>query len=89
MSKIDFIVTEGYACECCVLWVVNNDDSGCREFYQHTHPVASTARAGLPGAYVVPTDDQDEFRRGACDLCGRDDDGDGTAPYRVEFLTSA
>ena len=29
---------EVWVCECCALMVNNGDDSGCRDFHNHTHP---------------------------------------------------
>lgn len=31
------ILWEGSACECCRLVIANGDDSGCRDYYGHTH----------------------------------------------------
>ena len=28
---------EGECCECCALVIANGDDSGCRDYYGHTH----------------------------------------------------
>ena len=27
-----------WVCECCALWIGNGDESGCRDYYKHTHP---------------------------------------------------
>lgn len=35
MAEIRF---EGECCECCALVIANGDDSGCRDYYGHTHP---------------------------------------------------
>ena len=29
---------EVWVCECCALLITNGDDSGCRDFHNHTHP---------------------------------------------------
>lgn len=35
------VIWEGHACECCTLMIANGDDSGCRDYYGHTHRTAS------------------------------------------------
>ena len=46
---------EVWVCECCAL-VVNNDcDSGCRDFYGHTHPTCdkNIVRTDIEHTYEV------------------------------------
>jgi hypothetical protein len=31
-------------CECCALVIANGDDSGCRDYYGHTHAAPQRAR---------------------------------------------
>lgn len=31
---------EAQLCDCCALWLANNDDSACRDYHNHTHPQA-------------------------------------------------
>ena len=33
--------TNVWVCECCALIVNNGDDSGCRDYYEHTHPTCN------------------------------------------------
>ena len=38
-----------WVCECCALLITNGDDSGCRDFHNHTHPDCDPAIAYLTG----------------------------------------
>lgn len=53
---------EGRCCECCLLMIVNGDESGCRDYYGHTHRPASLSEETereLSAAY--PQFDQSEW----------------------------
>lgn len=54
-------------CDCCALWVTNNDDSGCRGYYGHKHPYARSEIAGVD-LDQEPVERDDEW---TCDGCGR------------------
>lgn len=53
-------------CECCALQIANGDESGCRDYYGHTHPSAN-----VPVGTVLTDDgaDQPSFMW-ACEACG-------------------
>ena len=38
-----------WVCECCALLITNGDDSGCRDFHNHTHPDCDHAVRHLTG----------------------------------------
>ena len=38
-----------WVCECCALLITNGDDSGCRDFHNHTHPDCDPAVRHLTG----------------------------------------
>ena len=38
------VVYESEACDCCLLWVANNDDSSCRDYYGHKHRHAKVSK---------------------------------------------
>lgn len=40
-------IVKNQLCECCALWVANNDESACRDFYGHDHPYARSEVAGV------------------------------------------
>lgn len=41
-------------CECCALLIANGDESGCRDYYGHTHETASVP------AHTILTGDSDQ-----------------------------
>ena len=41
--------TNVWVCECCALLITNGDDSGCRDFHNHTHPDCDHAVRHLTG----------------------------------------
>lgn len=61
------IIEELSLCDCCALMVANGDESGCRDYYNHTHaPCSVPFYAALAGG-EVPS------RRGfTCDGCQED-----------------
>lgn len=51
-------------CECCALLIANGDESGCRDYYGHTHQPATVP------AHTVLTDESDQPCHGfICDGC--------------------
>ena len=52
-------------CECCALLIVNGDESGCRDYYGHTHQSANVP------ARTVLSDETDQPCHGfTCHGCG-------------------
>ena len=62
------VVYESEACDCCLLWVADNDDSSCRDYSDHKHRHAKVSKrvirqiaeeypvavlASVPGAHNV------------------------------------
>jgi len=59
-----------------MLMIANGDDSGCRDFYGHTHPGPMPER--IAEGYAVPNfsssdlnDDYGHIGMGPCELCGQ------------------
>lgn len=42
-------------CECCAVLIANADESGCRDYYGHTHPAAD-----VPAGTVLTDDGADQ-----------------------------
>ena len=62
------IVREGVMCECCALMVANDDESGCRDYYGHTHQ-----KCTLPlGTYVSSEDESEYWGYWTCEGCGQE-----------------
>jgi hypothetical protein len=56
-------------CECCALLIANGDESGCRDYYGHTHQSADAP------AHTVLSDETDQPCHGfTCDGCGERQD---------------
>lgn len=55
----------GIACECCASWILNRDESACRDFYGHTEHITAE-----PDGTVVEIDSRDS-RIGDCYYCDR------------------
>lgn len=54
-------------CDCCALMVANGDESGCRDFYGHTHQATE-----LPIGTVMAGDSLETARGFTCDGCQED-----------------
>ena len=78
---MDTVHVAAQVCDCCMLWLVNADESSCREFYGHAHPRVNLADFVQPDHwYDIDTGDpEDEARdasdwevwhRWTCDGCG-------------------
>lgn len=52
-------------CDCCAIWLANNDDSGCRGYYGHTHELCRF----LP-EHTVLSGNEEERSCWICDGCG-------------------
>lgn len=81
------VLWEGSACACCALVIANGDDSGCRDYYGHTHESAhlparvvrqlneahpELVTEGISwDGWLVVTGDEDHD--GFCDLCDQYD----------------
>lgn len=54
-------------CDCCALVVANADESGCRDYYGHTHQTAE-----VPAGTVIAGDAVPSPRGFTCDGCQED-----------------
>lgn len=54
-------------CECCAMWLANNDDSSCRDYYGHTHK-----RGEFPAGAVIDGEFETYWSRvnSRCEACG-------------------
>lgn len=96
------VVYETTACECCTAWIANNDDSGCRDYYEHNHRHAEITKRmrrqiaeEYPGAYalsLVVSDDlvdkEDAEAWVAYGACELCGQSDAQIGYRVVVLAS-
>src|SRR5690349_13861868 len=62
------VIKEGTCCICCTLMIANNDESACRDYYEHDHPSVTEKDHG---GYLVITDHVSEVFVGPCPLCGQ------------------
>lgn len=62
------VVAEGNCCECCALMITNGDESGCRDFYGHTHSAPMPEK--IAEGHAVITSEETTEAVGSCDLCG-------------------
>lgn len=69
------ITDELSLCDCCALVVANGDESGCRDYYGHTH-----APAEVPFHTAVDGDPIPSPRGFTCDGCG-----EGQGAYANEW----
>ena len=80
------VVYESEACDCCLLWVANNDDSSCRDYYGHKHRHAKVSKRvirqiaeeypGATGLSIVPAYDPEDdgdnsVEMVGCEFCGQ------------------
>lgn len=59
--------TSEVVCDCCALWIANNDDSSCRDYYGHSHK-----RCDISYLWVLEGDHEEVTRDWACFGCGED-----------------
>ncbi|MGN6129277.1 MAG: hypothetical protein ACTHOK_02960 [Nocardioidaceae bacterium] len=60
------LVREIAVCECCALVIANGDDSGCRDYYGHTHPAPD-----VPAGTCLTDDGADQpSTPWTCEACG-------------------
>lgn len=88
MSDVARVILEGKCCICCAVVIVNGDDSGCRDYWGHTHPAPTISGdlerqaneiwgevSEIPwAAWLVISGDEPEEIVGPCELC-REGDG--------------
>jgi hypothetical protein len=64
------IAREIAVCECCALVIANGDDSGCRDYYGHTHPTPE-----VPAGTCLTDDGADQpATPWTCRACGEHQD---------------
>jgi len=56
-------------CECCALVIANGDDSGCRDYYGHTH-----AAPTVPAHTILTGESGQPSRDFTCGGCGERQD---------------
>ena len=66
MSELHTNTSDIWVCECCALMVNNGDESGCRDYYEHTHPTCDKNIARVDFNNFRTTGYYDEN----CDGCG-------------------
>lgn len=52
-------------CSCCALWIANNDESGCRDWFGHTHK-----RCDISYLWVLSSDGDIVYDEWTCFGCG-------------------
>lgn len=62
MFEINDTIT---VCTCCAVLIANGDQSGCRDFHNHTHPTFSVEGVWAPVG-PVEVDLDDEWTCGGC-----------------------
>ena len=57
--------TTEVVCDCCALWIANNDESGCRDYYGHDHK-----RCDISYLWVLDGSEEEVTYHWTCYGCG-------------------
>lgn len=63
-------------CDCCLIMAANGDETGCRDYYNHTHKSINDTEYGSVNVVLTPVTDlweESQPKYTECEVCGNED----------------